>query len=402
MGRTTVRLDLDRLRAETPGVRERIHLNNAGAGLMPEPVIRAIQAHIDLEAGVGGYEAADLRRAAIAAVYEQVAALLSAEPHQIALMEHATAAFVAALSAVPFRPGDVLLTTRNDYVSNQIQYLSLVERMGVEIVRAPDAPQGGVDAPAMCDLVHRLRPRLVAMSHVPTSSGLVQDVATVGAACRERDVVFLVDACQSVGQMPVDPEAIGADFLSATARKFLRGPRGAGFLWVGDRALDRGFAPLFPDMRGADWIEADLAQPAPDAVRFESWEFAYALVLGLGASAAYAASVGIEAIRDRSWRLAAELRTGLDALPGVRVLDRGPELCAIVAVAVEGWDGAELVASLREDGINTSSVPRQVAILDYDDKRVSSALRISPHYYNTDEEIDRAVEALRQRSGSRP
>ena len=394
-------LDIAGLRGETPGVRERTHLNNAGAGLMPEPVVRAIRDHIDLEARVGGYEAADLRREAIRGVYRDVADLLFSEPHQIALVEHATAAFVAALSAVPFRPGDVLLTTRHDYVSNQLQYLSLADRRGVEVVRAPDGPSGGVDASAMCELVHRRRPRLVAMTHVPTNSGLVQDVATVGRACREHDVLFLVDACQSVGQMPVAPEALGADFLSATARKFLRGPRGAGFLWVSDRVLEQGLEPLFPDLRGEDWIDADLRQPAPDGTRFETWEFAYGLVLGMGVAARYATDLGLEAIRDRAFELATTLRSELDALPGLRVLDRGSELCAIVTAEVEGWTGHELVSSLREEGINTSSLSREAAVLDFDDKEVDSALRISPHYYNTDAEIEQVVEALRRRVGPR-
>jgi selenocysteine lyase/cysteine desulfurase len=389
-----VSLDVEALRADTPGTQERVHLNNAGAALMPRPVVAAIQDHLQLEARVGGYEAADLRHEAIRGVYQALAALVSGEPHQIALMEHATSAFVAALSSVPFRPGDVLLTTRHDYVSNQIQYLSLVERWGIEVVRAPDGPEGGVDVGALRDLVHRRRPRLVAMSHIPTNSGLVQDVAAVGTVCRERETLFLVDACQSVGQMPLDAEALGADFLSATARKFLRGPRGAGFLWVSDRVLDRGLEPLFPDLRGADWVDTDRYQPAPSAVRFESWEFAWALILGMGEAARYALELGMEAVRGRSWHLASDLRRRLEAIPGVRVLDRGPELCAIVTAAVEGWEPPDLVEALREQSINTSSVTRESAVIDFDDKGVTGALRISPHYYNTESELDAVVQSL--------
>jgi selenocysteine lyase/cysteine desulfurase len=232
------------------------------------------------------------------------------------------------------------------------------------------------------------------MSHVPTNSGLVQDVAAVGAACRERDTLFLVDACQSVGQMPLSAPAIGADFVSATARKFLRGPRGAGFLWVSDRALDQGLEPLFPDLRGADWVDADRYQPAPGAVRFESWEFAWGLVLGMGEAARYAREVGLEEIRSRAWGLAEDLRARLEAVPGVRVLDRGPELCAIVTVAVRGQDPPRLVEALREQGVNTSAVTRESAVLDFDAKGVGGALRISPHYYNSEDEIDRAVGCL--------
>ncbi len=219
---------------------------------MPTPVFQAVVGHVELEARIGGYEAADEVAPAIADAYSAVATLLGTEPHRVAFTEHATAAFVAALSAIPLRSGDVLATTRHDYVSNQIQYLSLTERLGVEVVRVPDAPEGGVDLTAMEETIHRRRPRLVAVTHIPTNSGLIQDVSAIGAMCRARDVPFLVDACQSVGQMPIDVEAMGCDFLSATARKFLRGPRGAGFLYVSDRILDRGFEPLFPDLRGAN------------------------------------------------------------------------------------------------------------------------------------------------------
>lgn len=389
-------LDLEALRADTPGTRERVHLNNAGAALMPRSVLAAVQDHLELEARIGGYEAADVRREAIRSVYAELSALVGGEPHQIALMEHATSAFVAALSAIPFRPGDVLLTTRNDYVSNQIQYLSLVERQGIRVVHAPDRPEGGADVDALRDQIHRLRPRLVAMSHIPTNSGLVQDVAAVGAACRERDTLFLVDACQSVGQMPLDAPSLGADFVSATARKFLRGPRGAGFLWVSDRALDRGLEPLFPDLRGADWVAPDRYQPAPGAVRFESWEFAWGLVLGMGEAARYARGLGLEVIRERSWRLAAKLREELGGIPGVRVLDRGRRLCAIVTVAVEGHEPGGLVEALRQRGVNTSAVTRESAVLDFDEKGVGGALRLSPHYYNTELEIERAVGALQE------
>ena len=199
-------------------------------------------------------------------------------------------------------------TSRNDYVSNQIQYLALADRFGVEVLRAPDAPEGGVDLAAIEGLIHRRRPRLVAVTHIPTNSGLVQDVTAIGAMCRARDILYLVDGCQSVGQMPVDVEAIGCDFFSATARKYLRGPRGAGFLYVSDRALDAGLEPLFPDMRGADWVAPDLYQPAPDAKRFETWEFFWGLVRATGVAAKYATDLGLDAIRERSWGLADQLR----------------------------------------------------------------------------------------------
>lgn len=387
-------LDLDRLRADTPGVEHRVHLNNAGAALMPRPVLDAIKEHLDLEARIGGYEAAEAREEEIGAAYEAVAGLVSGHPSNIAFTENATASFVQALSSIPFKAGDVLATTRNDYVSNQLQYLSLRERLGIEVVHAPDAPEGGLDPVAMEELIHRRRPRLVAVTHVPTSSGLVQRVADVGEQCRRREIPFLVDACQSVGQMPLDVEALGCDFLSGTARKFLRGPRGAGFLWVSDRILDAGLEPMFIDLRGADWISEDLYQPAPDARRFENWEFAWALVLGTGAAARYALDLGVEAIRERAWGLAARVREGLEALPGVTVLDRGEELSAIVSCAVAGRDPVEIRDRLRERGINTTAQGRTDALIDLDAKGVEGTLRVSPHYYNTEGEVEGFLEVM--------
>jgi selenocysteine lyase/cysteine desulfurase len=389
-------VDIDRLRAETPGCVERIHLNNAGASLMPASVIRAIQDHIALEARIGGYEAEDARSEAIAEAYRSVATLVGARPENIAFMESATASYVQALSAIPFQPGDVILTTRNDYASNQIQLLSLQARLGVVVVRAPDREDGGVDVDAMSEAMTRHRPRLVSITHVPTNSGLVQNVAAVCAACRDHGVLSIVDACQSVGQMPVDVRAMQCDFLSATSRKFLRGPRGAGFLYVSDRVLGDGLAPLFIDMRGADWVDPGRYRSVPDARRFETWEFAWALVLGTGVAARYAQAVGPEAIQTRVRTLARRLRDGLGALRGVRVLDRGPELCGIVSVAIDGWDPPDLVQALRARGINTTAQRRESAVLDFDAKKTTKALRLSPHYFNTDEEIDRALAALDQ------
>lgn len=388
-------MNIERLRSETPGCKERIHLNNAGAALMPEPVTRTIQDHIVLESRIGGYEAADQRRDAIQAAYSSVAELIGTRPPNIAFTENATASYMLALSSIPFERDDVILTTRNDYASNQIQYLSLQARLGVRVVRAPDGIEGGVDVQAMADLIRRHHPRLVCVTHVPTNSGLVQDVAAIGSVCRDEGVLYLVDACQSIGQMPVDVLALHCDFLSATSRKYLRGPRGAGFLYVSDRVLERGLEPLFIDMKGADWIEENRYRAVGDAKRFENWEFAWALVLATGEAARYATAVGLEQIRYRVHGLAGRLREALGRIDRVRVLDRGRELCGIVSAWIDGWDPAELVAVLRDRRINTSAQIRSYAVLDYDQKGVTAALRLSPHYYNTEAEIDETVAALR-------
>jgi selenocysteine lyase/cysteine desulfurase len=204
----------------------------------------------------------------------------------------------------------------------------------------------------------------------------------------------VLDACQAVGQLPIDVARLRCDFLAATARKFLRGPRGIGFLYVSDRMLADGRFPLYVDGRGATWTDADAFVPVPDARRFENWEFNYALVLGLGEAARYACDVaGAEALA-RTQALAAYLRNRLAALPDVRLLDRGKNPCAIVTLAWPGLDAGAAVQQLRTQHIRTSAAVRAFAVLDMDAKGVSSALRLSPHYYNTEQEIDQAVEAL--------
>lgn len=388
--------DLLRWRGDTPGCSRLVHLNNAGAALTPRVVREAIRAHLDLEDEIGGYEAAEGQAAPIRACYDAVAALLGARAENIAVVQNSTVAFAQALSTLDLGPGDVLLTTRSDYASNQIMYLALARRRGVEIVRAPDAAEGGVDPEELRRLVSRRRPALIALTWVPTNSGLVQPAEAVGVVCRQAGVPYLVDGCQAVGQIPIDVDRLHCDFLAATARKFLRGPRGLGFLYVSDRILRSGAHPLLVDMHGATWSAADSFELTPDARRFETWEFAHALVLGLGAAARYALEVGLDTARDRSWDLAAYTRDRLRTLPGVRVLDRGPELCAIVTAAIAERNAQDVKLALRGRGINTSSPQREDAVIDMDEKGASSALRISPHYYNTREEIDTAIEALQE------
>jgi selenocysteine lyase/cysteine desulfurase len=389
-------MDLTRWRSDTPACTSLVHLNNAGAALVPRPVRDAILRHLALEEELGGYEAADAQLEAVQQVYADVGRLLGAGSRNIALVQNSTVAFSQAISAFDLSPGDVIITSRSDYASNQIMYLSLARRRGVEVIRAADAPEGGVDPEAVRELVARRRPALVSLTWIPTNSGLVQPVEAVGRICREADVPYLIDACQAVGQMPVDVGRLHCDYLTAATRKFLRGPRGLGFLYVSDRMLQAGAHPLLVDMHGASWTDTDAFELTPDGRRFETWEFAYDLVLGLGAAARYALDVGLDTARDRARKLADYARRRLAEVPGVRVLDRGPELCAIVTVAVAGRDTKEIKLELRRRGINTSSPQREDAVIDMDEKKTESALRISPHYYNTKEEIDTAVEALEE------
>jgi len=384
-------------RTETPGCAHRVHLNNAGAALMTQRVSGVIREYIDLETVVGGYEAAELRKEEIATSYAEIATLCGTTPEHIAITSSATAAFVQAASAFDFQPGDVLVTSRLDYTSYQIQYLSLAERCGVTVLHAPDLPEGGIDPQGVRELLRsNPRCRMVSVSWIPTHAGTIQDVAAVGAACEELGVPYHVDACQAVGQLPVDVAALRCDYLSATGRKFLRGPRGTGFLYVSDCALERGDCPLYIDMRGARWSSPQAFEPAPDAKRFEEWEFAYALVLGLGEAARHAVEAGVERCGARAHALARDARERLAALPGATVLDRGRHLSALVTVSFEGRDSKDVVAALAARGINTVATLAWYGMLDLGARGVASGIRVSPHYYNTADELDLLIAALEE------
>jgi selenocysteine lyase/cysteine desulfurase len=392
--------DQARWRRDTPGCERLVHLNNAGAALQPLPVRQAVLRHLELEHEIGGYEAAEARAEDLRGAYDTIGRLVGAGGRNIAMQQNSTVAFTQAFAAFDLGPGDLILTSRADYASNQILYLALSRRAGVEVVRAPDAPEGGIDPGAVRELVRRRRPTLMALSWIPTNSGLVQPAEAVGEICREAGVPYIVDACQAVGQIPVDVGRLCCDYLAAATRKFLRGPRGLGFLYVSDRVLAAGGYPLTVDMHGADWTAPEDFTLKPDARRFEQWEISHALVLGGGAAAAYALDVGVERARERSWALAAHVRDRLGMLPGVRVLDRGPALCAIATAELGGRNAAEVKLALRARGINTSSPERVDAVIDMDEKRAASALRISPHYYNTADEIDTAIGALAEVIGA--
>jgi selenocysteine lyase/cysteine desulfurase len=385
---------LTQWRLDTPATQSVIHLNNAGAAIMPQPVVNAIVQYLHFEAAIGGYEAAEKSSAQIQQGYQLLATLLNAAPHNLAIAANATDAYARALSSIPFVAGDVILTTDNDYASNQIAFISLEKRFGIRIFRMP---QHGaqIDLVGAAEQMQKLRPKLVSVTHVPSNSGLIQPIEAIGKLCREFGIWYLVDACQSAGQMPLDVTAIQCDFLSATYRKFLRGPRGLGFLYVSDRALSAGLAPLLLDMRGADWITATEYQLYPGARRFEDWEFPYALIMGGNAAIAYALEIGLETIQKRVVELASYTRQKLQKIEGGRVLDEGEQLAGIVTFELAHTDSYQLKMALREKGIHTSAATRVGAVIDFDKKGVMGALRVSPHYYNTREEIDALIQAIK-------
>jgi len=386
-------MNLDQIRKDTPGCNTKVHFNNAGASLPPSAVTDAVQDYISFESKVGGYEAADIMANEIHEFYVRTGTLLNTDADNIAFTSSATSSFALALSSVPLDRGDTILIANEDYISNQIAFLSLQDRMGIQLLRAKSLPSGGVDLNSMAELINKHRPKLVSLTHVPTNTGLIQPVEAVGKMCNEKEILYLVDACQSVGQLPVDVKKIGCDFLSATMRKFLRGPRGAGFLYVSDKVLDKKLTPLFVDMRGAEWTGPDTYEVRMTAKRFEEWELPYALVMGSKAAVEYAKDVGIKNIAARNKTLCDILRGKLTSIE-LRVVDIGSDQSSIITVEIPGKQPHEVIDYLRSVNINTSTSHRSYAQIDFESKKIEWALRISPHYYNTEDEIDILIQSL--------
>ncbi len=389
-------IDLINVRKDTPGCAGKIHFNNAGASLMPTVVIDSIQDYISFEAVTGGYETEDIKSHEIKGFYKALGELINCKPENIAFTSSATNSFARALSSIPFQEGDTILIANEDYISNQLAFLSLQKRFGIKILRAASSIHGGVDIVDMERLMDIHKPKLVSLTHVPTNSGLIQPIEEVGKLCRERGILYLVDACQSAGQLPLDVNKIQCDFLSATFRKFLRGPRGAGFLFIADRVLEQGLEPLFIDMRGAHWTAPDQYLPQPDAKRFEDWEFPYALLVGAKVAVEYALSIGIRNIEERNAVLCSTLRNAISALPEIKILDTGTRLSSIITLKIPGWQPNEFMEALRKKNINTSISYREYGLIDFINKGVDWALRVSPHYFNTEEEVGIFMQALKE------
>lgn len=359
---------------------------------MPTPVHAALVSHLEREAAVGGYEACDDATRQIEAMYRSLARLIGAKPEEIAYVENATRAWDMAFYAFDFRPGDRILTARSEYASNVIAELQVAKRTGASVEFVPNDDSGALDPQALAAMIDD-KVKLIAVTHVPTNGGLVNDAAAVGKIALAAKIPFLLDACQSVGQIDIDVSAIGCTMLSATGRKYLRGPRGTGFLYVRQDWIER-LEPPFLDLHSATWTGPKTYAVRNDAKRFENWESFVAGRIGLGVAADYALAWGLPAIEARVFALAARLREALSTIRGVVIRDLGRRRCGIVTFTVEGRDAVDLKAALRERSINVTVSTLPYAQLDMGARGLDKLVRASVHYYNTEREIERFAEAV--------
>ncbi len=384
-------IDVDRLRLDTPGVETVTHLNNAGAALMPAPVVDAVVDYLHHEAAHGGYETRDAMAHRISGAYEAVAELIGTDSSTVSLSDNATRAWDMAFYGMPWSAGDRILTTTSEYASNLAAFLDVRNRVGVRVEVVPDTASGALDVAALEAMVDE-RVALIAVNHMPTNGGLVNPVTEIGRVAGEHGIPFLLDACQTVGQIPIDVGAIGCDLLSGTSRKYLRGPRGVGFLYVAPEIRERIRPPL---------VELETADVGPHSIelrsdrrRFETWEKNYAAIAGFGSAARYALDIGINPIWQRIRELAAHARRTLGSIPGASVRDLGDVTGGIVTVELQGADATSVRNALRRRFINVSVTGASSAPIDMNRREISEMLRVSVHAYNTTGEIDLLAQAL--------
>ena len=386
---STAGIDIQRVRADCPACEERIHFNNAGAALSPEPVLESVLGYLRLEQRIGGYEAAQQCAPELADFYPALAALLNCGEGEIAFMENATRAWDLALHAIDWRAGDEIVTASNEYASNYLALLHLARRRGVVLRVVPLGPDGRLDMTGLQAAISP-RTRALALTHIASQRGDIQPVEQAGELARKHDLLYLLDACQSAGQLELDVATLGCDFLAGTGRKFLRGPRGTGFLYVRRSRLDE-LDPVFIDLHAARWSGPDRFEWAPGALRFENFERSLAGQLGLARAVRYAVDLGLANIRRRVDHLAAALRESLEALPGITVLERSPIRSGIVTFVSEREAAPVLQRRLHAAGINTSVARQANAWLDLGAEGRGDVNRASVHYYNTETEIERFV-----------
>ncbi len=386
--------EIAQLRAETKGCSpDRVFLNNAGASLQPCAVVERVIQHLRREEEIGGYEAANEISEEREGIYAAVAEMLGGGPDEVALMESATRAWQMAFYSLPFRPGDRILTAENEYASNFIALLQIAKRREVEIVAIPSVPSGEIDLEVLDRELRFGTVRCIALTHIATNGGAVQPAAEVSRLARHYGVPFLLDACQSAGQMALNVQELGCDMLSATGRKHLRGPRGTGFLWI-RRELCKELEPAMLDMDGATWVDRENYEIRADAKRFECWESSIAGRLGLGVAVRYAIEIGLQRIECRVQQLAKQFREGLARVDGVIMQDRGRVQSGIVTFTHARLTPRELVAKLGERDITVRISPREATRLDMENRGLSEVVRASVHYYNTEEELERVCRTM--------
>jgi cysteine desulfurase/selenocysteine lyase len=384
---------LGALREATPGLAASLHLNHAGASLMPRAAMDAINEHLLLETRMGPMDAAAAVGPRLDGMRASAARLLNAHANEIAFATSGSAAFGALFAALPaLRAGDRILVGRQEWGGNLATYERAAQRAGARVEVIPCREDGSVDAEALAARLDDTV-RLVSLTWLPANGGLINDAAAIGQLTRAAGVPYFIDAAQAVGQIPVDVRMLHCDMLKAAGRKHLRGPRGTALLYVRREFLDQ-LEPPWVDVLSAPW-SANGPMLRDDARRFETSEAPVALLLGLARSIELALEVGIDAIAERVQRLAVRLRERLAEVPTLRLRDLGRGIkSGLVSFTLDGRDAFAVKTALASEGIRVGANGVAYTPLDMQVRGLDSVVRVSLSYLNSEEDIETLATAL--------
>ena len=372
---------LESWRTEFPVTKTSIYMNHAGVAPLSRRVQDAMVAFIE-DATVNGAvnaeewaETAEVCRAA-------AAQLINAATTEIAFMKNTTQGILIAANGIDWREGDNVVTTAVEFPANVYPWWCLKERYGVETRMVPER-DGCIHLEDIAAAIDK-RTRVVTISHVEFASGYRNDIQAIGTLCREQDIWFVVDAIQSLGAIEVDVKTSQIDILAADGHKWLLAPEGAAIFYCADEKRERlintnvGWASV---VNPRDFLDYDLTLK-PDATRFEEGSYNSVGLYGLNAAIELIHEVGIANIEARILDLTARLITGLEA-KGYRIITPKIEAARAGIVIFESTKHttpAEIYAALLEHHIITAER--------------GSGVRVSPHFYNTEVEIERLLDVL--------
>ena len=311
--------EIQQLRAETRGTHNKIHFNNAGCSMATDVVVGTVVNYLNEEASFGGYETEAKYSEQLDKTYNSIARLINAEKDEVAIVENASTAWALAFNGIDFKPGDEIITCEMEYVTNLIGLVHVQKTQGVKVVLIPNDEHGNFSLQALEQAISP-KTKLIAVTHIPSSAGGMIPIVEIGKIARKHNILYLVDACQSAGHVPLDVKEIGCDMLSVTGRKYLRAPRGTGFLFVRKPVQDK-LKLIFMDGFSTKWISETDYKMRADARRFEMYEKNRALTLGLGKAIDYALNIGMDRIWLRIQYLANTLRQQLNQIEGITVHD---------------------------------------------------------------------------------
>ncbi len=384
--------EIQQLRTETKGTAERIHFNNAGSSLPPDVVVDTVISYLQEEATHGGYETEDKYEKEMEHTYDLIAKLINANRDEVAVMENASIAWGLVFNGIVFTEGDEVITSEMEYLSNLMGFITAQKTHGVKIIVIPTDEQGNLPVQALEDAISP-RTKLIAITHIPSTAGTIIPVVEIGKIARKHQILYLVDACQSIGQLPVDVKEIDCDMLAVTGRKYLRAPRGTGFLYV-RKEVQAKLKLILMDGFTAEWVIENDYKIRNDCRRFELTEKNRAVFLGFSKAIEYILNIGVQRTWPRIQQLAASMRKQLEGIEGVTVHDKGDQQCGIVTFSVQGMDSTTVKNKMAEKRINVSVGKAKSTLIYMNRHQLSTVVRASIHYYNTEEEIDTMCRVL--------